>query len=161
MLWIMDVVDGASNLLSERGISTQSAHGYDPADLDPSTNACASFAQYANGGWLARKPLPGPFPPRGSFPRNPIPGSFPRWGSFQALQERNVAVLHAILDELSAKRASLPDGSNEKKLAYLYASCRNGDEIDRTAIDPIRPVLDAMEEIDSRDALERAIAVLQ
>ncbi|HJW92518.1 MAG TPA: S46 family peptidase [Thermoanaerobaculia bacterium] len=146
MLWIMDVVDGASNLLSEMGISTQSAHGYDPADLDPSTNACASFAQYANGGWLAR---------------NPIPGSFPRWGSFQALQERNVAVLHAILDELSAKRASLPDGSNEKKLAYLYASCMNGDEIDRTAIDPIRPVLDAMEEIDSRDALERAIAVLQ
>ena len=42
-------------------------HGFDVSGMDPSVSACANFFQYANGGWVAK---------------NPIPAAYPSWGRF-------------------------------------------------------------------------------
>src|SRR6267143_4755009 len=61
--------------------------GFDVTNMDTSVSACANFFQYANGGWIAR---------------NPVPAAFSRWGRFELLEEQNLAVLHGILDGLLA-----------------------------------------------------------
>src|SRR5689334_6708286 len=78
--------------------------GFNVANLDRSANACQDFNQFANGGWIAK---------------NPIPAAYSRWGSFEELNEQNQNVLHDILEEL-VKKPNLAKGSNEQKVADFY-----------------------------------------
>ena len=97
----------ANNATSGSAASPQAeTHGLDPADLDRSANACVNFFQFADGGWVAK---------------HPIPAAYPSWGTFNYLLNRNQDVLHQILDEASADRSAAP-GSNQQKIGDYYAS---------------------------------------
>src|SRR2546423_818875 len=76
----------------------QSIAGFDITNLDRSAQACQDFNQFANGGWIAK---------------NPIPPAYSRWGTFEQLAERNENTLHQILDDLLAKKA-LANGPDRK-----------------------------------------------
>ena len=65
----------------------QSSHGISKADMDVKSEPCRDFYAYADGGWLAR---------------NPVPPEFSRWGSFIVLADQNREVLRSILDEAAA-----------------------------------------------------------
>ena len=41
------------SLTFAQAVGPANEHGFDPADLDRSANACGNFDQFANGGWKA------------------------------------------------------------------------------------------------------------
>ena len=121
------------------------AHGLNPADLDRSANACVNFFQFADGGWVAK---------------HPIPAAYPSWGTFNYLLNRNQDVLHQILDEAAADR-NAARGSNEQKIGDYYASCMNTDAIEKAGIHPLDPELKRINSIATIQQLEAEVARLQ
>ena len=69
--------------------ATSNQRGLDKANFDTSTAACADFYQFANGNWMKN---------------NPIPDAYSSWGMMNELSERNLAVLHQILDDAANAR---------------------------------------------------------
>src|SRR6266567_507638 len=78
--------------------------GLELADLDRGAKACVDFYHFADGGWLAK---------------NPIPPAYPSWGTFNELQDLNQENLRKILE--AAASAHAPDGSEEQKIGDFYS----------------------------------------
>jgi predicted metalloendopeptidase len=135
----------AFSLCSATPAGSSAENGFDLGNLDNSVAACTDFYQYADGGWMAK---------------NPIPAAYPRWGTFDQLQERNQEIVHQIL-ESAAKDASAPQGSNEQKIGDFYGSCMDEKGIEAAGITPLQPELDRIEKINDRKDLEDAVARLQ
>ena len=77
-----------------RAAATESLPGFDISSIDRSASACTDFNQFANGGWVAK---------------NPIPPAYSRWGRFEQLSDQNQEALHQILEGL-AKQKNLKAG---------------------------------------------------
>jgi putative endopeptidase len=122
--------------------AADSLPGFDLASLDRSVSACQDFNQFANGGWVAK---------------NPIPPAYSRWGRFDQLSDQNQEVLHQILEDL-AKRKDLKAGSNEQKLADFYTSCMDEPAIEQAGYTPLQPELDRINSIKDLAGLEDEIA---
>jgi putative endopeptidase len=111
-------------------------HGIDLNNLDKNANPCTDFYQFANGGWLAK---------------NPIPAAYPAWGVGNVLDEQNQNTVHQIV-EAAAKNASAAKGSNEQKVGDYYASCMAEDKIEAEGIKPLEPEFALIDKIkDQRD----------
>ncbi|HMF56718.1 MAG TPA: M13 family metallopeptidase [Pyrinomonadaceae bacterium] len=128
---------------ADTGSSTTTVHGFDVSGMDRSVGACQDFNQFANGGWMAR---------------NPVPPAYSRWGRFQLLIDQNTEVLHQILESLVARR-NLKPGTNEQKIADYYASCMDEAGIEREGINPLRPEFERINQIHDAASLESEVAV--
>lgn len=120
-------------------------HGFDPADLDRTADACVDFDQFANGGWKAK---------------HSIPAAYPSWGSFNILAERNRDVLHEILEE-TAQNASAAPGTNEQKVGDFYAACMDTGKIDADGLKPLEPEFQRIAAIHDRASLQEEFVHLQ
>ncbi len=120
-------------------------HGFDPANLDRSAKPCANFYQYANGGWLAK---------------NPIPAAYPAWGSFNQLQNHNQEALHKILDAAAANKAAAK-GSTDQKIGDFYATCMDTSKIEADGLKPLQPELDRIAKIGNVREMQDEAARLQ
>jgi putative endopeptidase len=117
----------------------------DPANIDRSANACTDFNQFANGGWMKN---------------NPLPAAYSRWGSFEELGEGNQAALTSILQAAAAStKANEP--ANYKKIGTYYSNCMDSAAAEKAGVDPIKPELHRISEIDSREDVQEEIAHLQ
>src|SRR5256885_2142936 len=114
--------------------------GFDFGNLDRSVSACQDFNQFANGGWMAK---------------NPIPGAFSVWGRFTQLDEQNILVLNQILEELLKKKNLT---GNEQKVADYYSSCMDEQKIEAEGIKPLRPELERINQVNDLLSLEDEIA---
>ena len=121
---------------------TSKLAGFDIANMDKSVSACSNFFQYANGGWIAR---------------NPVPPAFSRWGRFEVLDEGNLEVLHGILDSM-VKGKGLRRGANEKKIADFYGSCMDEAGIEAEGAKPLQAELDRIASIKDVSGLQAEIA---
>ena len=110
--------------------SAQPSLGFSTANMDMTANPCIDFYQYACGTWMAN---------------NPIPADQSAWGTFNELNDRNLAVLHGILDKASVddpKRSAV-----EQKIGDFYASCMDEAAINMLGIKALEPQLKRIDEI--------------
>ncbi len=104
-----------------------SASGVDLKAMDATVNPCQNFYQYACGGW--RK-------------NNPIPPDQSRWARFNELAERNLAIERGILEKA--------EGS---QIGEFYAACMDEPAIERKGIQPIEPLLNQIDALNSKGEL--------
>ena len=118
----------------------------DPAYMDTTVKACTDFSRFANGGWLAR---------------DTIPAAYSSSGVSRDMADRNELVVRSVLDDVMQKRATLPAGSTQRKLATFYATCMDSAAAEREGIAPIQPELSAASAIATRAQLLDEITRLQ
>src|SRR5437660_29849 len=117
--------------------------GLDPALMDKSADPCADFYQYSCGGWLKQ---------------NPVPGDQSSYGRDTELAERNRLILRNILEKASVIRADR--SPEEQKIGDFYSSCMDEAAIERKGIAPLKPELDHIAAIKSKDDLADLLAHL-
>ena len=110
--------------------------------LDTSADPCTDFYQYACGGWIKN---------------NPIPPDRSRWGTFSSLSDRNLEIMHQILEKAAADPGASPIN---KKIGDYYASCMDEDAINKKGISPIKPELDRIAKLKDKKALAAEVAHL-
>ncbi len=118
--------------------------GIDLSNLDRNANPCTDFYQYANGGWLAR---------------NPIPAAFPTWGVDSVLEDQNRESLRQIL-EAAAQNAQAPKGSSEQKVGDFYTSCMAEDKIEAEGTSSLASEMSSIEKIKNLRGLQDEIESL-
>lgn len=125
--------------------TTAAAPALNPQNLDTKVKPCDNFYQYADGGWMAR---------------NPIPPAYPAWGTFNELAEHNRDVLRNILEKDAADKTA-PEGSNTRKLGDFWTSCMDTNAIEAAGVKPLDPEFQRIAQIHNRRGLESEIARLQ
>jgi len=108
---------------------------FDIADLDSSKNACTDFAGYANGKWLAA---------------NAIPSDRTSWGAFEMLAERSTAVQRQLAEQAAAQADAT---GVEKIVGDLWATGMDEAKINAQGIEPIQPMLAAIDGLQDKDAI--------
>jgi putative endopeptidase len=117
--------------------------GFDTANLDRSCKPCEDFNKFANGGWMAK---------------NPIPPAYSTWGNFTVLAEKNRENLRKILE--AAANAKSSRDSNTQKIGDFYASCMDEQRIETEGLKPIQPELARIEKVSSAKDLPKETAHL-
>jgi putative endopeptidase len=107
-------------LRAEEKPYTTNERGLDRRNMDLTADPCADFYQYANGGWLAK---------------NPIPADQSGWGVGSEVRERNYLLLREILDEAAAAKAAA--GSNRQKVGDFWHTAMDTTAIEKQGAQPL------------------------
>jgi putative endopeptidase len=132
----------AANLAAQSPTPASPPAGKDflAANMDPSVDPAKDFFTYANGGWLAR---------------NPIPASEAVWGIGNLVDEELYAKLRKI-NEDAAKSAS-PAGTEQQKIGDFWSTAMDESRADARGLSPLKAELTS---IDSIKSLENVIDVM-
>jgi len=114
--------------------------GIDHAMLEPGASPCADFYRFACGGWIKA---------------NPIPADESSWRVDQALMARNRDMLRRILEQA----AGAPTDET-RKIGDYYAACMDEAGIEQRGLEPLKPELDRIAALDSKDRLPELIGHL-
>jgi putative endopeptidase len=128
-------------LLSAFAFSQNSSlHGVDVNDIDRKTDPCTDFAQYANGDWHAR---------------NPIPASMTRWSRRWQAGETAKDRLKEILESIDPATAA--KGSTEQLIGDYYRSCMDESKVNARGAEPIKPWFAKIDGAKDMAALQRVL----
>ena len=105
------------------------------ADMDRSADPCVDFYQYTCGGWMKN---------------NPIPPDQAAWSVYAKLADENSQFLWGILEQ----DAKLRDRTQaQQKIGDYFAACMNTEVINARGLEPLKPELDRINGISSREQL--------
>lgn len=124
-------------------MGTHKHWGFDTAGMDKSVRPQDDFFRYANGGWLKS---------------NEIPPQESRWGSFNILRRTTEDELHALLKELSSKRAKA--GTPAQLAGDLFRSGMDQKKRDKLGTAPLLPYLKKIEAITNTGSAVKVIGEL-
>lgn len=110
--------------------------GIDLSNQDTSVRPGDDFFRYANGLWLDTFELP---------------ADRSNYGSFTVLSDRSDERVRTIIDDLSGMEPAA--GTVEQKIADYFLSYMNTDVLNDLGIAPLRPGLNTLAEIDTREEL--------
>jgi putative endopeptidase len=119
--------------------------GLDPKLMDATADPCVDFYQYSCGGWLKQ---------------NPIPADQSSFGRDTELAERNRLILRDILEKASRDSAAGKASELEKKIGDYYASCMDEAAIEKKGAAALKPELDRIAALTSKDQLADLLAHL-
>ena len=94
-------------------LRSQAGKGVQLSYIDSTANPCEDFYQYANGIWLKTAS---------------IPADRSSWGSGSQLYEKNLSLLHDILNEAARDQKS-PAGSIKRKVGAFYRTGADPDVV--------------------------------
>ena len=115
--------------------------GLDTAFMDRSADPCVDFYQYSCGGWMKR---------------NPIPPDQPGWDVYSKLDQDNQRFLWGILDDLG--RNTSGRNANQQKIGDYFAACMDESAIEKLGADPLKPYLDQINGLTSKQQLPSLLA---
>lgn len=112
----------------------------DPSNMDLSVKPGDNFYLYANGNWLKD---------------NPVPPSKTRWGSFDVLRQSSLDKLKLLTTEAAANTSK---NSIYQRVGDFYASAMDTITIDKLGYTPIKPELDRLAALTTKDEVLKEIA---
>lgn len=115
----------------------------DRTNMDTTVSPGDNFFLYANGGWLKE---------------NEIPESETRWGTFDMLRENNMNKLQELLNEAAEAKAEA--GTPTQKVGDFYKSGMDSSAIEAAGLNPVQPMLDRIDNIQSKQDLLNEVAKL-
>ena len=121
-----------------------SGWGFDTKNMDKTCKPCDDFYQFAMGGWMKD---------------NPIPAEYSSWGTFTELAEKNQEAMRQVVE--SAEKAKAAEGSNERKIGDLYASCMDTAAIDAAGSKPLSATFTEIAAMKDPSELQPEVARLQ
>lgn len=118
--------------------------GIDKANMDMTAKPGTDFYQYATGGWTAAHPLT---------------PEYSRYAQFDALAENNRKQLRELIEEMAAKQHK--QGTLEQKIGSLYRLAMDSVRRNKEDYAPIKALLDEVQALNSRKAVQYEMAKLQ
>jgi putative endopeptidase len=115
--------------------------GLDTAFMDRGADPCVDFYQYSCGGWMKK---------------NPIPPDQPGWDVYSKLDQDNQRFLWGILDDLG--RSTSGRSANQQKIGDYFAACMDEPAIEKLGADPLKPYLDQINGLTSKQQLPSLLA---
>jgi len=113
----------------------------DRSNMNLSVKPGDDFAQYANGNWVIK---------------NPIPAKETRWGTFNQLRDFNINAVKSILDETLTSKAAA--GTVERRVADFYAAAMDSLTIEKLGFSPIQADLNQINAIQFKSQIITEIA---
>ena len=113
------------------------------ANMNPAVSPGADFFEYANGGWLAR---------------NPIPATESWWGVGALVNEQLYARLRGLNEQAAA--AAAPPGTEQRKLGDFWTTALDTARADRLGVHPLDAELARIDQVrDAHGALDVAFGL--
>ncbi|MEO8741617.1 MAG: M13 family metallopeptidase N-terminal domain-containing protein, partial [Lysobacteraceae bacterium] len=132
--------------LSTRAAETKPApatQDFLQAHMDTSVDPGKDFFDYANGGWLAK---------------NPIPASEASWGIGNLVDDQLYTSLRKINDD--AAKGSMPFGSYKRKIGSFWLTAMDTAKADQLGVHPLDVELARIKDVkNARDAMAEAFSL--
>ncbi|HEY1801790.1 MAG TPA: M13 family metallopeptidase, partial [Terriglobales bacterium] len=112
--------------------------------MDTAADPCVDFYRYACGNWAKL---------------HPIPADSPYSDEFYNLEQYNLQVLHTILEKAAVDNPSR--NANTQKIGDYYASCMDEAAVHQKGLAPLKPELDRIDALSSKDQLPALLAHYQ
>jgi putative endopeptidase len=128
-------------VLTAQTKANASISGLDTRFIDPTADPCVDFAQYSCGNFSKLYPIPND---RSGYSTGAI------------VAEYTETILHSIIE--AAAGAANQRTPNEQKIGDFYATCTATDAIDQNGMKPLRPELDRIAALKSKDELPEFFA---
>ncbi len=107
------------------------------ANFDTTVKPGNDFFEYVNGNWMKN---------------NPVPAAEARWGSFNIANDTNIARVHKILEEVSAKKDNAA-GSTQQKIGDFYALALDSAKLNKDGVTPLNDELSRINAISDSKSL--------
>src|SRR6266404_116866 len=134
----------SASLIAQTKPSEQGWHSIDIKGMAITVKPCQDFYGYANGQWLEH---------------TPIPADRSSWGTGSELYEKNLVVLHQLLED-AAKDTKAPKGSVTRKVGDFYRAGMDEARIEAHGIAPLNKELARIAAIKDVTSLQDEIAHL-
>jgi putative endopeptidase len=129
--------------IAQKKKSKSSFKYIDKANMDLSVKPGDNFYLYANGSWIKN---------------NPVPPSKTRWGSFDVLRQESSEKLRGLAEAAAANPSK---NSIWQRVGDFYTSAIDTVAIDKRGYDPIKSLLNEIEQINDKQTLLQQIAELR
>jgi putative endopeptidase len=125
---------------------TSAAHTQDvlASNMDPNTDPSQDFFQYANGGWIAK---------------NPIPGDQGSWGIGNLVIDENLSRLRIISEKADSARGA--KGTTEQKIGDFWSTAMDSARIEHQGLQPLQPWLTKIDSVHDVHSLVTTAAELK
>jgi putative endopeptidase len=113
----------------------------DVLSMDKSIDPCVDFYTYSCGNWMKK---------------NPIPPDQSSWSAYSKLQDETLLELRGLLE--SAAVADPKRTPVQQKIGDYYASCMDEKAIEAAGATPLKPALQEIEKLSSKEELADLVA---